>query len=376
MNAPPDLLYLELAAIGLTEKTIKPSVLGGYPEVLAAAEVQRRVRADPQRRDATIHASSAIRDALADMVVPLDRLIGQAALCATSRFEGLRVVEREQLLLESTSRITHNMYKVRRRRALTHVVNYLSRDIPEPTGHGEEGFTGAESNYEEQDEVASVPDVVAYGSARLHYAALTCLFRDGFEVWNPNPGIYLSSRWEAWDACEDRLLECAIDFAEVWDGPDEDVLQSLGHVLSNADLAALRASQHTIRSHTPVLPFGIGEARNRYYIGLIDGETLDDPLWDLRKAVWRPWYQDAPDLEAIAAASGQIMLVMGRCGGRAQPAAEEARHAAYKTLAYFFDYDEFVPIFGGLSLREHAAAYFDAESARLANDATLWHTST
>jgi hypothetical protein len=139
-------LIEELEDIGRNQRSMEPAALGGYPYLLGCSAVLSRVRQGLTKEQA---AHDALKDAIAALPTPDDRLIGQAILAA-DKFVGDEVNTRKRTLDEDHG-IDENRYKRRRPKILSLLAGYL-----EP----ETGRTDDMADY-----TASIRD-------------LTCLFTD------------------------------------------------------------------------------------------------------------------------------------------------------------------------------------------------------
>jgi hypothetical protein len=119
----PDLkpLLKELEKIGRIRRSIEPSALGGFPNLLGCSAVLNRVRPGVIKEQA---AHDALKAAIAALPTPDDRLIGQAILAA-DKFVGDDVNTRKRTLDEDHG-IDGNRYKLRRPHILRLLVEYLA----------------------------------------------------------------------------------------------------------------------------------------------------------------------------------------------------------------------------------------------------------
>jgi hypothetical protein len=369
-------LYGELALIGRRDRSIKPEYLSKYEHLMQCPEVRRRADADASPSVLAQHASQAIAEAVQAIPRRNVRQVGEAALCVLTSYEGRSPREREDLLWKTPDRVTKDQYKERRRAALKYAVSYLER-TPEPSTVLEklrsQPIRVADAT--EQDEIVLGLRVIGEIAADMHFAALACSFVNTFQGFQPdNPGDYFPDRWEVWDACQNRLLETMINFAIHYAGDNDNEAFAAAcsqHLNSDEIDQCLLYLQTVHHSSPPVAPDTrqrIIQYRSDLLNGVIQG---DDPLWHLRRDVLRPWYEDLPDLETIAAASGRLAQLIARTVGYETPVISEARRRAYKSVAYFYDFDDLEPVFSGKSLRERVQTHFDNESVRLTNGAFL-----
>jgi hypothetical protein len=90
---------------------------------------------------------------------------------------------------------------------------------------------------------------------------------------------------------------------------------------------------------------------------------------ELYNDVWLSWYFDGLDsmhskpasgLWTLGAITGIMTTDLARYTSyHSGPALATARRLAHKALAYYVDFDEYAPILDGISLRDHADAYFE-----------------
>jgi hypothetical protein len=163
MSEPADdPVYKALVRIGAFEQTVQPSVLtrDKYAALLDALAVSRYVGPFASDEQRARRASEAIKEAVATIVSPRDRLIAEAVLCVHKDFEGQTVGHREYLLLTSSERITHDIYREGRLRILKHVYKWM-KNPP-----GRKGISGV-----------TLLLGVTRGGIALYYANLAEIFR-------------------------------------------------------------------------------------------------------------------------------------------------------------------------------------------------------
>ncbi|HEV3070445.1 MAG TPA: hypothetical protein VGY76_03345 [Solirubrobacteraceae bacterium] len=369
-------LYAELALIGRRDRSIKPEYLGDYDRLMQCSEVRRRAGADASPSELAEHASQAIADAVQAIPRPDVRQVGEAALCVLTRYEGLSPNEREDRLWETPDRVTKDQYKERRRAVLKSVVIYLERKSDASTVLEKIQSTPVRlTDATEQDKIVLDLRTIGEIAADMHFAALACSFVDNFQGFQPdNPGDYFPDRWEVWDACQNRLLETMINFAIHYEGDNDDeaFADACSQHLNSDEIDQCLLYLQTVHHSSPPVASDTRQRIIQYRSDLINGTTQsDDPLWHLRRDVLRPWYENWPDLVAIAAASGRLALLIARTVSYETPVLSESRRRAYKSVAYFYDFDDLEPAFNGQSLREKVQTHFDTESARLTSGAFI-----
>lgn len=124
-----DPLYGELGEIGRKQKSLEPTGLLSYEEVLSCPEVTRRSGPEATQFDLARHARQALLDAVASITDQRDNLIAEAALCTTELFIGKDVNQRKALLRKNG--ISSDMYKERRPYVLGCIINFLRSDAPD-----------------------------------------------------------------------------------------------------------------------------------------------------------------------------------------------------------------------------------------------------
>jgi hypothetical protein len=353
-------IYKALNAIGTKEKSIQPSALVRYGQLLACKEVQRR--AGPDADDPTLarHARQTLLDMVAQVDDRTDKLVAQAALCTTDAFKGLRINERLHIL---PSRITEDVFKVRRRELFKGFVRQLTQGaLP----------TVAVQTYDETKR-RSLPVLhrLAEIAATLQYACLAPLFVSSFDA-----------KLDAQEVTYARPSKS---------GAGPHVFCSLATFMLEYDRSLNSAYHQRVLTYLPpksldtVTRFAHGiieqgpafseQQRDRLELVLsheplkIDLSPVNLAVGVMESASWRSWYFETGEsiaiskLEAIAAKSGAVAeAIMGYIGG-ADVTVSKAQRDAYAAVRSSYYIREIIS--DDQSFEDEVATYFTAVMSRL-----------
>ena len=235
----------------------------------------------------------------------------------------------------------------------------------------------------------------AWKAIELHYSALVALFIDDFAhrlPWEDSFGRqnHYPTAYVVWELCAQRLFCCYVEL--IW------VYYMLQHAEDTETLSTLPESTRDklillYEACTSCGPSGIheldAEALGELQLDVSSHMRLDDPLYT---DVWLSWYKgeidyhnrdpegrraleerlgvDVPEnqphnLSIIAAKSAKIFSIVAAEIGLMLPFDEMARDIAYKNIASCYIFDEWTPIYGGKSLREHIVGFIDRKKIEL-----------
>lgn len=127
-----ELLLQELGDVGRNDKSIQPSALERHRILLDCPAVESRVTPNASDADRARVTEQAIRDAIAALPTPLERLVGKAILGVGDKFEGFTVNERIRTLDELKTGCTPDTFKRRRPKVLKQIAKYLEQPHVRP----------------------------------------------------------------------------------------------------------------------------------------------------------------------------------------------------------------------------------------------------
>ncbi|MBS1883590.1 MAG: hypothetical protein JSS97_11620 [Actinobacteria bacterium] len=415
-KALEDKLYDALTEIGTKRKSIHPSVLEDYDLLLECPQVSGRLNSRDRARIARV-AHTALREVVSTFPDRTDQLVGEAIL-AVGRFEGESVDERKRLVEETEiTGCSKDGYKRRRPKVLRAIVRSLLKPLPE-----EQNFTPDGPNRSAHVTVGEfTPDWLAHVAIGLHYHITGAGFVAAFDHhvqryqqahsdYTPRYPVYRPDRINVWYACSERIFSAYIDLcartvAIVTQDPGKlaDVLPEpvcvelvtllwecaccgpldISGITVNAFLIYLFGDWGTNVLPRPALDRELADTspiRGRW----------ESPFPDFYVNSWMPWYEaqlerppdtfhrlrghcsiranPAPSvskLEEMAAKSGAVYTLLNRAGSLALPFRTRARQSTLKDIVNCYALDEWLPLFDGKSIREHAALYLDRGEALL-----------
>ncbi len=374
-------LYKALLKIGSNEKSIKHLGLRKYDVLLRSPEVRRRAGSTTDPDELARCASDLLRQFVGEITDPTRQLVAQAALCTEKIYEGRGVEQRKDMLLQSKAKITWDMFRYHREIAFGQLVDILDHTVSISVPPPSQSTIGSAST----QRASSGAHSLARMAARLHYSILASIFVARFTDNLKDIEPYVSERYGALDI----YAKCAFEDFYVFLINSEYIIMGeeyMPHEFSSDQLRDLQFLFRTIEGCGP--------------LDWTHTERLRDALWDHADVVraiftetWEPWFYDLspvptqskifpPELEGspsisrlepVTAKAGAIVQLINKAIDLQEPVLSEARTRAYKMLAYTYDFDEFVPILDGRSLRQHTDTYFDSASNTLAYSDIVWH---
>lgn len=397
-------LYAALTEIGTKRKSVRPSVLENYADLFRnTPRVKHQLLPGASDNEVAVAAKTAIMTVLADIADSTDRLMGEAVL-AVGQFEGKRVEDRKEII-EAAVHSPHT-YKHKRKPVLATIVGALARKEPPPP------------RLPEPQVITSSPKVagiwwlrrLGLACAELQFRGLSSLFVAHFHyVLEESETPFLTYRYPdsfvIWDECARHLFDGFAQFLAEFESA----------------LAANSYNDPIYGEHFPLIEiedqlpeFGIRSLADLYRSALGSGPKLGEIKQGLVVAhgksanpgrlvflfrevfekVWLPWYYKQvvrlkPDtspklripapadiiLDGTGSLSGVEQLVATAAAAErfiqahvsyGVPVVAEARRRAHKTLAHYYDFDEWLPVIRNTSLQQHIDMYFDRKLAELA----------
>jgi hypothetical protein len=237
----------------------------------------------------------------------------------------------------------------------------------------------------------------AWKAIELHYSALVALFIDHFSHILPREDNFgrenlYPSAYVVWETCSERLFRCYIEWVTTY------------HMLQSTEgIGELDTLSESVREKIELLyeastscgPAAIHELDIKALGGLfsaaIDYMRLDRS--SLYTEAWLPWYAgeieypdpenqrviyeqagiDVPErpqphnLNVIAAKSAKMFRIAHDEITLMLPFDTMGLNLAYKNIAACYIFDEWTPIYGDKSLREHAVVFINRRKAELDN---------
>lgn len=352
-------LYDTLGAIGANERTLRSYALERYSVLLNTPEVQRRAGHHATSGQLAEAANVALTGAIAEIVVPRDRLVAEAVLCATDSFEGKSVEERKTFLESECSplRVSENEYRRARERILIRLACHLLRSA---------GMVSTKSVSATDGQIKPLSEAVRHlnylgeEAVSLHYAGLANLFMFHAIFFLDKVNL----PWENFLLSEEprryvlnHYFSCAYadlkrpSTLSALPGSDRQSLRKL--------LQKLRDSGPFDATRTESIVNDMTETRH----------LLEDPELDLR---WAGWFQRAvctakgkehSEFETIINVAGEIARLIGQHVQYQAPVFGIARATAHKRIALQYPFDEWLPLVNGQSLYSLVELYFDQHSA-------------
>ena len=378
---PP--LFDELMAIGRFEKTIRYQALHGYVHLLGCPDVRQRGGDTTDESILAQHASEALRDAIADIVSPQQRLIAEAALATRPPFEGLNIDER----VHELTGLSQHQFTYGRRQAFRKIVKRLEHTAPTsaaatppamPTANAPILRADAPPPPQSQPNTHRQRNLDLLGhtpAVALHYAAVATLFTLRFTA-DKKPAVTRAVKNST-----GKVINVYSDTPPSLAGYLFQTYYDFLYSTSPAAIAAMDA-RHI-------------EARRQPLLRLYDALTSCDPLvahnvsrrgsrWDWefsenqhgyrhqlspRQAFsqyWYPWFErpfgsDHADLittvTTIAGASGAFAAIVAEAVGPNHVPYGTSLNAAKEHLLKFYGHDavELSP-----TIDDHLAQYLDA----------------
>ncbi len=290
-------------------------------------------------------------------------------------FEGLSISER----IHKLPGITDKVFKYHRRKAFHRIIKYLERPVTTSASQPSPADTiylvphPDNENYPLRDFARFCSDM-----AKLHFAALGMMFAFRLDTElqaHGVPGNYeqvplIDYLFRAYTALVYGYRLTSSAFLWIPDlqdppHPDTQILHTLWEQMATYGPLALTRTTAEDRdilgryAHNNEMELEARQLyRERWYE--LRGRGIDD------KAP-KPLF---PDMAThLASRSGAFLLVTSRHVKFTIPIQSHARRQAHKALASYYEFDEWVPLMGRLSLRHRADAFFDAESGHLADKA-------
>jgi hypothetical protein len=383
-NLTSDPLYKELLAIGRDKKTIRADALYDCTHLLNCAEVRRRAGLDANQARLALCASEAIQVAIANIVTPTTREIAEAALCATKDFKGLKVQER----IHKLEGISEKQFKYHRGLAFREIVRFLTSDISAP-----DSAIPLRTSQGQRQEAASDHDLryltrLAERAATLHYGSLAILFANALDE-KLRAGDNTFRRYnfgvEGYPL-KAHLFKTIVSFIygrypsrgpETSCFADEFLREGYEHQYLKPPVAKqLIALWKATADSTPIGPSKCDETEVGYLV-LVAHDTDQIHLARGAYAQWDLWLHSIrPEtLEAhlarlvtpLVTISYRFALLLSQHVRFNTPIHSRAKLMTYKAIASCYDFDEWVPLLDGPSLRHQADAYFESEGPRLTN---------
>lgn len=369
-----DPLYKELVTIGTNERTLRPDRLVGYATLLTTPEVLRRAGRTSDALTLARHAHNALLDAIAEIVVPLDKEVAEAALCSTDNYEGLRPGER----LTKMTGVSMNTFKYRRERAFAQIMAYLRRggdQSPQPIHNVH--HSSLKGDFLTRDIINFIQR-----ASILQHAGLADLFCKDLD--------YMSAHKDLWKISREEL-PVPLPFCKyIFERYISLVYFSKYTSLDSYIRSALRTSKRLdadevnwmfdrIRDATPVgrlTDLGTDEPPSSH-LSRKDLEQQIRSAYDTRWLKWypttEPSYQSA--LAPLIAASGAIAHRMARVYGLDLLEIEgTAQLAVFKIIVRHYPFLRKSERFAGnLSLRQRAEAYLEITGPLLTQRAYTWY---
>ncbi|MGA7966747.1 MAG: hypothetical protein WCB49_12850 [Gammaproteobacteria bacterium] len=373
-----DPLYQALLKIGRVNRSIKASVLSAYPALLGCEAVTRQAGRNATDHTRAERARQVLMDAINDLNTSdgdqTDFLIAQAALCATSEFEGQQISARKELLAEKYH-IPGHVFRDRRPYVLSRIVAYLGPNTPSTSSLPPKPV----AHQRQQLDFSLLHELVT----TLHFDAISSLLITAFRSF----GSVASAQSEhAWTACAERLF---LAHARLHSLPNiqigserfrEQILTldykstnvpGLYHLFTGINTLGPEYSSH----REPMYSYGRG---------LIGYAQVIDIFGD----VWLPWYTDnlaesvgnPPGIEVLAAKTGAVSQML-EDAGVVSPHKNEAQSIGESLLDHCLDimllseYRDVKPrwFFHGSQATHIKAGYIENMSKALSNSLLVWH---
>jgi hypothetical protein len=369
-----DPLYRELIAIGAKSKSLRPTALITYTELLACRQVATRAPGESDRAILAVHASRALRDAISTVVEASDRLVAEAALAATERFEGKRIGERQDMLAaEKKGRITLDVFKAHRRVVFGEIVLFLRTtyhetvppDAPAAAGRLTERYGGDLGRVRSD-----------YWDAMRHLgtfarAGLAALFVREFDALLAARKTTLPIRRA--DACASHMFSgfCAVAWSTRYAYVEHDGLLTewLADKLNDAQRAEriVRAVQGILDTFFPALHFP-----DEYLMSAI-GPLRNPQTLPLYTDLWLPWYRADVAAESllIEDMTAKASAVAGLVYGTPYALAPGTLLDALFIVEDYYCAKPYDVVFDGISLEAFASVTFRNLADRLARLETL-----
>jgi len=353
--------------------SLEPKALRRYRHLLNCYEVRRRAKGS---RDIDVRARHA-SEALNELIDGFEPRRPPRYLVVKTRFRlepaySHPEVTRRLKDLANGEGYTFNNVKYHVERALKEMVGQLEPEITDPFHATDQTSSSPQEAHEDDPDHQAIVSLAA-AAANLHYALLAGLFTKHFnERFQISPAFshYLPVRAEASDACFERVFESSMHFGErseealrSEEDAVDDWLESLLTLIGRTQ-AAMPATDHL--------------ARAGYLLGIHLSDNEGNSVIPQLRDDYRKWYSgdkwrdvSLQNTEPVVAITGAIIILIVSHVELDSPVVAEARAAAHKTLAYYYDFDEHAPLFDGQSLHYHIDSYLDSRSLALANGELL-----
>jgi hypothetical protein len=365
-------LYKELLKIGSDARSIEPNALRPYAHLLNCYEVRRRAKGSTDISVLAEHASQALKEQIDSFARQDPRaLVVRIRFGIEPDYENLKIKQRKARFAEREG-YSEKTFRYHTEEAVKRMAELLEPDAVDPFVGDRQRPAPQPVATDHNPEHQAILSLVAT-AANLHYALLASLFtrhfNERFEIAQ-SLSYYLPVRSEASEACFERVFESMMHFGV----RSEEVRND--DTAPDSELSAdwIKPLLTLIGKTRNAMPPADKTVRAAYLLGIHlpdDGgnSEIDRLHEDCRK--WysgNEWGKVSPqNIEPVAAGAGAIVALVARNIEFGSPVVADARTAAHKTLAYYYDFDEDARLFDGQSLRRHVDAYFDSRSATLAN---------